>query len=91
MCKCCCQLLLALLLCLHSDPAKDHNWVQLAQGLFGLMTDPHDRMPCTHNAYLKLCQLQRPVLTKWVNGAGKVPYDVILVDEAQVRGVLGFW
>lgn len=44
-----------------------------AQRMWEAMIDPESKFPCQHDAYLKLYQLSRP----------KLPYDVILFDEAQ--------
>ncbi|GAB3479806.1 3'-5' exonuclease [Azotobacter salinestris] len=44
-----------------------------AQRLWEAMIDPQHKFPCQHDAYLKLFQLSRP----------KLPYEVILFDEAQ--------
>ena len=47
--------------------------VDLAHYFWRHMQDPHSDCPVTHDVYLKRWQLSRPAL----------PYDVILLDEAQ--------
>ncbi|HHM8127008.1 TPA: 3'-5' exonuclease [Pseudomonas aeruginosa] len=47
--------------------------VYSAGRLWEAMIDPEHGFPCQHDAYLKLYQLSKP----------KLPYDVILFDEAQ--------
>lgn len=49
------------------------SMVENAMKLWDAMTDSKNRMAMTHDTYLKLWQLDDPVL----------PYDVILYDEAQ--------
>lgn len=45
----------------------------LVARVWARMCDPADPLPATHDTYFKLWQLSRPVL----------PYDIILLDEAQ--------
>ena len=62
------------------------DYVALANRLWVLMSDPEQRdMSIPHNGYLKLFAMSGAELRNPMTGA---PYDLILVDEAQVRRVL---
>ena len=58
------------------------NYIQLARRLWALMSDPMQRdISIPHNGYLKLFAMSgAALLHPWT----KLPYDIILVDEAQV-------
>jgi F-box protein 18 (helicase) len=52
--------------------ARD-DFLSLAETVWGRMSDGQDPFPATHDTYFKLWQMSRP----------RLPYDVILLDEAQ--------
>ncbi len=61
------------------------DFVRIASELWARARDPMDvEFSISHNGYLKLFALSQPTLL----AADRRPYDFILVDEAQVRGLI---
>ncbi|GFR43424.1 hypothetical protein Agub_g4505, partial [Astrephomene gubernaculifera] len=57
-----------------------HMLLEAARMLWSkLISRTETELPLPHNAYLKLCTLQKPKLVSF----RQVPYDLIIVDEAQ--------
>src|SRR5699024_9522814 len=52
---------------------RERAKLDLAKVLWEKMVDPNHPFPCTHDAYLKLYQMSRPILHR--------KYDTILFDE----------
>lgn len=63
---------------LHSDPPP---YTELCQCIWERLLDCSSSLPLPHNAYLKSYVARKPVMTRFNTAE---PFDVILIDEAQV-------